>query len=214
MSFASLLSVLSSLAELRWDKLRQFSDLLFSWRQARGIYEVLDYQVELELCDAAGHHAIYKKHQEIKFLQDNVMAYSDKAWGEGDIFAEYKCSPGVAVDRYKDGYRWRVLISLREAKHKNDREMIQIERHIRNGFTKSTEYLQTDTDHHIHNLTVTLLFPKERHPKSVRLTEQNSSKGFELGKEHFHELPDNRMKVIWQVKKPRLYGSYILSWDW
>ena len=90
-------------------------------RKLPGIYEVLDYQAEFELKDGKGHVAVYRKHQRVRFLQDNIIAYQDTAWGDGEIFADYRCSPGVEVDRYREGNRFNILISLRETKSRDDR---------------------------------------------------------------------------------------------
>ena len=76
-----------------------------------GMYEILEYDSELELKDPAGNLAELKRRQKVRFLQDNIIAYEDQAWGEGEIFADYQCSPGVAVDRYRDGFKWKVLIN-------------------------------------------------------------------------------------------------------
>lgn len=64
-----------------------------------GLYEVLQYEATLEILDAYGERAVFRKHHRVKFLQDNVIAYEDYAWGDGDLFADYRCSPGVVVDR-------------------------------------------------------------------------------------------------------------------
>jgi hypothetical protein len=70
-----------------------------------GMYEVLEYASRLELQDTKGKRAVFYKRQRVRFLQDNIIAFQDKAWGDGEIFADYKCSPGVAVDRYREGHR-------------------------------------------------------------------------------------------------------------
>jgi hypothetical protein len=44
--------------------------------------------------------AIVDRQEEVRFLQGNVVAFADYAWGDGQIFADYRCSPGVPVDRY------------------------------------------------------------------------------------------------------------------
>jgi hypothetical protein len=66
-------------------------------RSLPGMYEVLDYHTELELLDVKGKKAVFRKVQKVRFLQNNIIAYYDKAWGDGDIFVDYKCSPGVGV---------------------------------------------------------------------------------------------------------------------
>ena len=179
-----------------------------------GTYEVLEHIVTLELKDAKGKKAIYRKHQRVRFTQDNVIAYQDKAWGAGEIFADYKCSPGVAVDRYKEGHRYRVLISLRETKNKGDEETIHIERTVLNGFTRSRENIQTDIDHRMHKLSISVIFPKRRLPKMVNLIEQNTTRTTPLDHRHFDTLPDGRCQVTWKTDKPRLFEAYIILWEW
>ena len=43
-------------------------------------------------------------------MQNNVIAFEDYAWGDGEIFTDYRCSPGVVVDKYQEGDRWSILI--------------------------------------------------------------------------------------------------------
>ena len=49
-----------------------------------GMYEVLDYQAQLVLKDSKGKTAVYTKRQHVHFLQNNVIAYQDQAWGDGN----------------------------------------------------------------------------------------------------------------------------------
>src|SRR5690349_623079 len=115
-----LLSVLlgSDLLAVLARLLLPYFERAFSRHQ--GIYEVLAYEAELTLLDRKGSRAYLTKHQQVRFLQDNIIAYQDQAWGDGDIFAEYRCTPGVEVDRYRDGHRYRILISLQETKNRGD----------------------------------------------------------------------------------------------
>jgi hypothetical protein len=179
-----------------------------------GMYEVLELDVRLELNDIKGQQAVLYKRERVRFLQDNIIAYQDKAWGDGEIVADYKCTPGVAVDRYRDGYRWRVLISLRETKRRGDTEEFHIERRIRNGFTKDVESLQTDVDHAMQKLSVSIVFPQKRSPKHVLLIEQNTTRAVSLGSENRNTLPDGRQQVRWNSDQPRLFEAYILRWAW
>lgn len=179
-----------------------------------GMYEVLEYESRLELKDTKGKRSVYHKRQRVRFLQDNIIAYQDKAWGDGEIFADYKCSPGVAVDRYREGHRWRILISLRETKSKGDIEVFHVERSIRDGFTKSVEEFQVDIDHVTRKLSLSVVFPRSRLPEEISLIEQNANRMIDLGPDHRRILPDGRVKMIWQSDKPRLFESYILRWKW
>src|SRR5688572_2503878 len=84
------------------------------WPGHADIYEILDYEASVELLDLGGEKAIFRKRQKVKFLQNNIIAFEDYAWGDGDVLAAYTCSPGVVVDKYQEGDRWNILISLRE----------------------------------------------------------------------------------------------------
>ena len=179
-----------------------------------GIYEVLDYKATLELKDKAGKKAVYAKQQTVRFLQNNVIAYQDTAWGDGDIFADYQCTPGVAVDRYREGHRYRTLISLRGTKNKGDIEHFYIQRKILDGFTQKTEGFQTEIDHTTHRLSLRLIFPKSRHPKQVSLMEQNAKRKTVLGTAYHQTLPDGRLQVAWETRQPRTFEAYILHWTW
>jgi len=50
-------------------------------RSLAGMYEVLEYESTLELKDRAGKRATFKKREKVRYLQDNIIAYQDQAWG-------------------------------------------------------------------------------------------------------------------------------------
>lgn len=179
-----------------------------------GIYEVLEYEARLELKDIRGARVDYYKRQKVRFLQDHVITYQDMAWGDGDIFADYKCSPGVPVDRYREGHRHRVLISLRQTKNRGDTEEFHIHRVIRNGFTNSVEDFQTEIDHRTCRLDISVIFPRERPAKQATLIEQNASRTLALDADHIRILPDGRQRVSWRTRNPRRYEAYIVRWEW
>lgn len=106
------------------------------------MYEVLDFEASLEICDIKGKTCIYRKQQKVKFLQDNIIAYQDQAFGEGNIFTDYECSPGTPVDHYLNGDIYYVLISLRETKNRGDVEDIYVKRTITNGFWCSPDKME------------------------------------------------------------------------
>jgi hypothetical protein len=187
---------------------------ILSRRVHEGMYEALEYDAQLELLDTKGEKAVFHKRERVRYLQDNIVAYLDKAWGDGNIFADYRCSPGVVVDRYKEGYRWYVLISLRETKHRNEVDEFRIERTIHRGFMKPVENFQIDIDHVTRKFRICVVFPRKRHPKQVVLVEQNSTHSIALTGENRLTLPDGRQQYVWSTNKPRLFEGYILRWEW
>lgn len=187
--------------------------LIFSLRRD-GVYEILDYNSTLELVDSKGKTAVFKRTQKVKFLQDNVITYQDHAWGDGNLFADYACSPGVAVDRYQEGSRWNVLISLQETKSRGDVVDFHIERQVKNGFTKPEEWRQTEIQFPTKQLRLAIIFPKERPCQRAVLLEKNRNRSMPLGPKHFSALPDGRQMLSWEKRNPVRHEMYTIKWRW
>lgn len=183
-------------------------------RSYPGDYEILDYEAQLELLDSNGTQAVASKRERVRFLQNNIIAYQDMAWGVGTILADYQCSPGIAVDRYGEGYRSRILISLRDTKHRGDITEFHIRRTIVNGFIKPIESFQHDISHTMQVASFSVIFPKARLPQSVVLIERNSTRRFPLDSKHQTLLADGRLQVTWKTHRPRLFEAYIIEWKW
>jgi hypothetical protein len=137
-----------------------------------GMYEVLEYESCLELLDSKGRRARFTKREKVRYLQNNILAYQDHAWGDGEILLDYRCTPGVVVDRYRPGQKTFLLISLRESKQKGDIDEFNIQWGIRDGFLREQELWETEIRHRTRRATVRIIFPKSRPPLRVWL-EQN-----------------------------------------
>jgi len=179
-----------------------------------GLYEVLDFEHTLELCDAKGKKAIFHKRETIRFLQDYAATYLDEAWGRGKIFADYQCSPGVAVDRYHYGHKTCVLISFREVMRRSDTLRICIDRTVRDGFDLNPGWSETVVRHRTHRFQTAVIFPKKRLPQRVSLIQVNQNRTTPLGEAHTEVLADGRHKVFWETTNPRLFETYTLKWTW
>lgn len=220
MSLTSSYSLPTPLDYLSPTRLTHLLDLyttLRRWLQrqrAAGMYEILEYNSTLELLDTKGHTAVFKKQQRVKFLQDYINTFQDYAWGEGDIFADYKCSPGTVVDRYQDGDRWNILISLHETKNCGDIEDFYIERMVKNGFLKTEESRQIEIRHYTRRLKMSVIFPKIRRCQRALLLQRSRHHTTVLGPEHFSNLPDDRQILTWKTKKIRRFEIYTLKWHW
>jgi hypothetical protein len=179
-----------------------------------GLYEVLDFEHTLELCDAEGKKAIFHKRETIRWLQDYVATYLDEAWGRGEIFAAYQCSPGVPVDRYDYGHKTCVLISLREAMRRGDILRISIDRTVRNGFDVNPGWSETVVRHRTHRFQTAVIFPKKRPPQQVFLIQVNQNRTIPLGEANAEVMPDGRRRVFWEATNPKLFETYTLKWTW
>lgn len=179
-----------------------------------GIYEVIDYECQLELRDKDGNLAIIKKREKIRYLQDYVTSYQDRAWGDGEIFQNYHCSPGTPVDEYRVGHKTYKLISLREFRNKGDVDEFHIEWNMRRGFLESTGFWGTGINNRTKRVAVQIVFPKDRPPKSVSLTESNLQRTKDLERDAYTLLPNGRTMITWEKTNLRLYENYVLKWEW
>lgn len=179
-----------------------------------GAYEILDYEAVVELVDTKGKLALFKKRQRVKFLQNSIIAFEDYAWGDGDILADYKCTPGVVVDKYKEGERWNILISLRDTKSVGDVEQFHIQRTVKGTYIKDEEWLQTEIRRHTQRLKMSVIFPQKRACKHAVLVQRSANRSTELGPEHFDTLPDGRQMVSWETAHAKGYEIYTLKWHW
>jgi hypothetical protein len=178
-----------------------------------GLYDILTYDATLELMDPKGETAVFSRHQKVKFLQDNVIAFQDYAWGDGEIFAEYQCSPGVVVDRYQEGDQWNMLISLRETKSAGDIQDFHTTRTIKVGFTQAEEWWQTEIRHRTRWFRLDIMFPKERHPRRAVLAQRSRNRTEVLGRDCFAELPRGRQILTWETKRPHRFETYTIKMD-
>ncbi len=217
-SIPSLPSSLSIFETLLHSELARFivMQALEFWRsnRFRGLYKVQNHHSTLELKDGRGLTAIFSKRQTVEFLQDAVVAIEDQAWGDGDLFAKYHCTPGVVVDRYKEGYRWKILISLRETKYKGDIEHIAIDRIVKNGFTNNPGNFQTQIDHPTKSLSISVIFPRTGLPRKVTLIEQDARRSKVLDGTYAIALSGGRVEYRYHEKHPRMYEGYIMKWEW
>lgn len=182
--------------------------------QAVGLYEVLDFEHTLELRDPGGREAVFHKRETVRLLQDHVAAYLDQAWGRGEIFADYRCSPGTPVDRYRCGHKTCILISLREVRRRGDVLRVRIDRTVHDGFDLSTGWYETVVRHRTHRFQLAVIFPAQRPPQRVDLLQINQSRTLPLGRGNIEVLPDGRHRVFWETNQPKLFEAYTLRWTW
>ena len=178
------------------------------------MYEVSNYETTLEILDKKGRHAVLTKKEEVKFLQNNIIAFQDQAWGSGRILIGYKCSPGAPVDFYQFAHKTYILISHRTVMNKGNTSKFNIQWKIKNGFQKSNGFWATDINHCTKVMRVSVIFPKGRPPLKCLAVETNRQRIRELPNVATIQLPDKRWQVTWEKKEPKLYEHYVLKWEW
>ena len=179
-----------------------------------GLYEILEYESVLEFGEPEGESALFKKRLRVKFLQDNVIAFQDYAWGDGEALLNYRCSPGVVVDRYREGTRWNVLISLRGTKATGEIEEFHIERRLRGSFAASEAWWETSVQHKTRHLKVAIVFPKKKPCHKAVLVERNRNRTTPLDTSNIDSLPNGRQIVTWECDKVKRFETYTIKWYW
>ena len=179
-----------------------------------GMYEVLEYESTLELKDRKGKQALFRKREKVRYLQDNIIAYQDQAWGDGEILLDYQCSPGKPVDFYRPGRKTYVLISLQSVMQRNDVDEFNIQWGMKDSFLRKRELWETEVSHMTRRLKVQVIFPKSRHPMKAYVVEGIRRRNFTLKSENQRRLPDGRWLISWETKNPRLDERYIIRWEW
>jgi hypothetical protein len=182
--------------------------------QNQDLYENLNYHATLELLTATGKTAVFRKEQRVQFLQNHIIAFEDYAWGDGDVLADYRCTPGVEADRYREGDRWNILISLRETRSRGDIAEFYIERVEKNTFTQAEEWLQTEIRRPTHRLQMDIIFPQERPCQRAVVIQRSRNRVTVLEPTHFNLLPNGRQLVRWVTGNVRTYELYTLKWWW
>lgn len=195
-------------------ELWQITQTLWRGLAHEGMYEVLEYEAKLELQNKQGTKATYQKREKVRYVQDNILAYQDQAWGDGEILVNYRCSPGREVDRYRPGQKTLILISLQEMKKRDDIDEFNIEWGIRNGFTRSIEQWETEISHKTKYFSIEVYFPSQRPPIQASLIEHLHHRKHILGPESIRQMPDGGWRVQWETQRPRLHERYILRWEW
>lgn len=178
-----------------------------------GLCEFLEYEFKLEVLDTGGRSARLTKRERVKFLQDNVIAFEDFAWGDGDVLAEYTCSPGFVVDCYREGERWNILISLRESKHRGDIQDFYIQSKLKNALTGKEEWCQVETSR-TRSVKLFVIFPKQRHCTQAVVVERIRDRTTHLNSQNFTLLPDGRQQLSWENIEPQRSETYTIKWSW
>jgi hypothetical protein len=183
-------------------------------RFRKGLYEVIEYNTTLELKDKKGIWATLRKYEKVRYLQDNIIAFQDQAWGDGKILVNYRCKPGIPVDTYRSGFKYHVLISLHDVKNRGDIDEFHIDWGIRRGYLLPTGFLATEINHYTNKVKIEVIFPKARPPLLASVFEKNRRRTVDLGKNSIFQLPNGKWEISWSLEHPRLYEQYILKWEW
>jgi len=180
----------------------------------RHSYEILQRKTTVTLCDPSGKRAFVQHRKLIRFLQDDVVAITDRIWGTGRFREQYRCSPGAAVDFYEEGSRWNVLISLRETKGRGDTLTFKTSRTMLGAFKDRRCWWEEEIYHPTKEATIIVIFPRGRRCRRATVTRRNHNRTVTLHRQRLRYLSDGRQALTWRVSLPQLHDLYRIQWNW
>jgi len=182
-------------------------------KSPEGLYEILEYESKLELVDVHGRTARLTKRQRVKFLQDYVIAFQDYAWGEGNVLADYKCSPGFEADRYLEGIAG---ISSSRCARRNSAGMSRTCSSSENCATHSPRKRNGGK-----SKCRTARARQNSRSCSLRsgiaeavIIERTRKRATHLAASNFKILADGQQLLSWETIEPRRFETYTLKWTW
>jgi hypothetical protein len=172
-------------------------------------YEVLDYNATLILHDGKGNRATLRRTQTIRFLQDQVSALLDHAWGDGVLVTGYRHSAGAISDSFKDQGVRHMVVDLKHPRSRGELLTFSVEREVREAFLSPDGWVETTIDHPVRHLRRRVIFPKERRAQWATLQAGASYVFVPIV-----TLDDGRTCVEFEVSAPQSDLAYRMRFSW
>ncbi len=180
----------------------------------QALYEVLRLDATLTILDRKGQVAVVERDQQIRILQDGVVALYHQVWGDGELFADYSVEPGVVADRFQLGSRHLTLISLRQIKNRGDDLKLRIRRQITGGWTSHEEWLELAVNHPTRSLKLSVIFPLDRPPRQAWVEAQSTGESKLLPHGRWRQDEQGRTVLTYRKRLPVFGETYRLRWSW
>jgi hypothetical protein len=181
-----------------------------------GPYEVLDADIVWDIERVDGSAVVERKRFDVRFLQDNLICWIDYAFGDGELLAEYRCSPGKLVDviDVADGRKW-LVVSLGGMRNRGDRETLTTARLIKDGWTKDREWVSFEIIEPTRQYALTVRFPRGRPCSAAWLRRRGKRDEEKLDLERsVRWLDDGRSELKFAASRPALGDAVTVIWDW
>lgn len=186
-----------------------------AYTAGEGLYTYVEADDEWDIQDDGGQLAINTKRRKIKYLQDEVFAIRDYAWGTGTIGpAKVKAGPGRAVRDYTRDNRHHTIILLDGIRKRGNEDEFTIVREFKGSFVDpATESVQLDVLHTTDVVRSKIVFPAGRPPTRAWVTR----------KEGQVEVQDpltpepaggGRQQIAWSRERPPRYAVFTIGWTW
>jgi hypothetical protein len=177
-----------------------------------GPYRVLSSRCIWDLQDPDGRDAIVTKTLEVEFNYE-VIALSERAWGDGSQFAEYECEYGMPLEpTIRDGPVEYMLIALEAPRKRGEQAKLVSRRTVRDAFVEDTEWVEYDLRQKSRSSGIEVRFPAGRAPEKVKLRRREDGATEDVT--DMLEDSGNRKVLRVEVRRPPKGARLKLSWDW
>lgn len=182
--------------------------------QARTLYEgpyrVFEDRTVWDLADRSGEVATVTRSVDVEW---NYPCYTntEKAAGDGNLFAEFECNYGTKIHEFTRGDEHRALILLDYPATRGKKQFLESTRVSRGSFLGSDEWASLTVDKPSDASELTVIFPADRLPRQTRLKLGN---GAEQEIELMPVDGSTRKKLSYRLRKSRVGDEIEFSWSW
>lgn len=179
-----------------------------------GLYEYTHAEDVWDIEDRDAHTVTLTKTRTVKYLQNEVFAIRDFAWGTGAVSgAQVIEGPGDAVHDYTRDEQEHTIILLDGIRgRRSDPDHFKFRRVFADSFPDRTESVVAEVVNATGRIAVTVRFPPDRPPTSAWLTRREAGI---VEEEPIVPRPSGgRQQVTWTTDRPRRFASYRIYWKW
>lgn len=180
-----------------------------------GIYEILTSELTWDIESQT--KASVTKNNQVRFIQNNVLAIPDYIWGDGKLKPQYTCNRGTKVREIQEGSRTCVVLAM-DRMYKRDEEVaLTIKREVLDAFNGDDEWIEVQPLAGTPDLTLDIRWPSARPVKDVTLTTTNARRNKRSvsppldGDLQWH---GGRQRFVKRFRRPSADEVLRIDWKW
>jgi hypothetical protein len=177
-----------------------------------GPFVVLEETTTWDLTRDNAREAVVTKNQLVRF-NHSMIAHTEYAWGDGELFADFQCDYGRLVDRVKDGDKEYIIIALPAERVRGEEARLVSHRTVRNGFPADSEWMNWELRYKSYRSTLVMRFDLARPPKNLRYRRESDGKTLKADEKSVSDEGGARVFRL-SERAPYPGEEYQIRWDW
>lgn len=177
-------------------------------------FEVLEETICIDIVDSSGKIAKYSKKSQLKSTKANAYYFYYSLTAFVGRVENIKIINGIIESISETNGYYFITSKMNKILKKGEVVERELQCDFINALTSNKEYWVYTKNYHGSKLRLTIIFPKDRNPKTF-------SSHYKIG--HFEELTknqpvkslneDNRVLITLDINA-KLFTDYILKWEW